>query len=194
MDKVRAGSSSKWPKAAVLFIIFFICLSLSTLEASAGERGKGSAAEKPPITITSKTMHADRTARTVIFKGDVEAREDFLLCSDELHMSYTGANVVQKIDARGNVRIFRDKGKAISEQAVYDRVRHILILTGSPVVERCADTVRGDKITLYLDDDSVLVEGAENGRVKAVIVPDKKCNGTGDKKGVVKDAKDFSCK
>jgi len=137
---------------------------------------KASRKEKAvPITITSYSMKADRTSKTVIFKGDVEARENFLLCSDELEMQYGKSNDVNKIDARGHVRIYRSSGVAKSERAVYDRVKHILLLTGNAVIERCTDTVRGDKITLYLDDDSALVEGAKNGRVKAVIIPEKKC-------------------
>jgi len=163
---------------------FFILILLSILVLPLGHEAmaKGSKAAKAsrkdkavPITITSDSMKADRTSKTVIFKGDVEARENFLLCSDELEMHYGKSNDVKNIDARGHVRIFRSSGTARSERAKYDRVKHILLLTGNAVIERCADTVRGDRITLYLDDDSALVEGAKNGRVKAVIIPEKKC-------------------
>lgn len=180
--------------AAALFISVMVFTLSFCHEAIAAEAGSVAKAEKPPITITSESMHADRTARTVVFKGDVEAIEDFLLCSDELHMNYTGANVVEKIDARGNVRIFRDSATARAARAVYDRVKQVLVLTENAVVERCADTVRGDKITLYLEDESVLVEGLHNGRVKAVIVPEKKCDHTEDKKGLLRNAKNSRCK
>ncbi|MFQ5480995.1 MAG: LptA/OstA family protein [Thermodesulfobacteriota bacterium] len=191
--KVRLGPTGR----AALFLLIMVLLSGWSPGGEALAKD-GKKADKlgssGPIVITSKTMKADRTARTVVFKGDVEAREDFLLCSDELYMNYTAANEVAKIDARGHVRIFRDTGIARARSAVYNRQDHVLVLSGEAVVERCADIVKGDKITLYLDDDSALVEGSENGRVKAVIVPDKKCAGTFGEKGVEVNAKDSLCK
>ncbi len=150
-------------------------------EAGAGKpaTGKPGKAHSLPITITADTMKADRTTKTVVFKGNVEAREDFLLCSDELHMEYKGANEVRKIDALGHVRIYRETGVAVADHAEYDRQEHTLLLTGEARIEGCADTVSGDRITLYLDDNSALVEGERGGRVRAVIIPDKKCAGAG---------------
>jgi len=196
--RVRGGES---------FLPALILLSILVLpfghESHAADVKAGKAPRKDkavPITITSDSMKADRTSKTVIFKGDVEARENFLLCSDELEMHYGKSNDVKNIDARGHVRIFRSSGVASSERAKYDRVKHILLLTGNAVIERCADTVRGDRITLYLDDDSALVEGAKNGRVKAVIIPEKKCadegkltkSGAADSGGM--DVKNTHCK
>jgi len=171
--RVRGGESLFF--TVILLSILVLCLGHESHAADV-KAGKALNKEKAvPITITSGSMKADRTSKTVVFKGDVEAREDFLLCSDELEMHYGKSNDVKKIDARGHVRIYRSSGVARSERVQYDRVKHILLLTGNAVIERCADTVRGDRITLYLDDDSVLVEGAKNGRVKAVIIPEKKC-------------------
>ncbi len=192
MDKVKVRCSLAVASLGALLV--FCAIGHEAAAGGKASRGSIGGVSRAPITITSKSMHADRTARTIVFKGDVEAREDFLLCSDELYLNYTGANEVRKIDARGNVRIFRDTGLARAVRAVYDRQEHTLVLSGKAVIERCADIVRGDKITLYLDDDSALVEGANKGRVKAVIVPDKKCDGTFGAKGVKIDAKDSLCK
>jgi lipopolysaccharide transport protein LptA len=148
----------------------------------AAKAEKSPKARSIPIVITANTMKADRTSKTVVFKGDVEAREDFLLCSDELRMEYEGANDVRKIDAIGNVRIYRASGLARAERAVFD------ILTGNAVIERCTDTVHGDRITLFLEDDSALVEGLRGGRVKARIIPQSHCSeGKSGGKGSVKD-------
>ncbi len=159
----------------VIFLILLASCLLSGREAHAQD--KKAKSKSMPITITADTMKADRTSKTVVFKGDVEAREDFLLCSDELKMEYAGTSEVKKIDARGHVRIYRESGTARAERAEYDRVAHTLLLTGDAVIERCSDTVRGDRITLYLYDDSALVEGLHSGRVTAVIIPEKKCPG-----------------
>jgi len=191
----RIKGALRLPILSGIFMLFSLAALLWGHDALAGgvksRDKKGSTA----ITITSDSMKADRTSKTVVFKGDVEAREDFLLCSDELKMNYTDKNEVQKIDARGHVRIYRASGVARAKRAEYDRGEHVLVLTGDAVIERCADTVRGEMITLYLDDDSALVEGAKKGRVKAVIVPGKKCaddgavkskgSGDGAVKGVI---------
>ncbi len=183
MDKVKGIIRSQWFKVLPGILISLSIWTLPSGREALAAEGKAGKTGKTAITITSDTMRADRTSKTVVFKGDVEAREDFLLCSDELHMKYTDANEVKKIDARGHVRIYRPSGVARSKRAIYDRSEHTLLLTGNAVIERCADTVRGDRITLYLDDDSALVEGTNNGRVRAVIVPEKKCPGEGDEKG-----------
>jgi len=182
MDKIKYFGGFRSPPVWA-GVLLFIMLSFSYGYEASAKGGKSvgpSRKGKTAITITSESMKADRTSKTVTFKGEVEAREDFLLCSDELYMYYTEANEVTKIDARGHVRIYRSSGVAMAKRAEYDRKKHILLLSGDAVVERCSDTVRGDKITLYLDDDSALVEGVNKGRVKAVIIPEKKCPGEGE--------------
>ena len=138
--------------------------------------------ETPPgkrtITVTSDAMEADSKGKVIVFRGNVAAEEDFLLCSEELRLFYGPEETVEKISASGDVRIFQEERTAESREALYDRSSRTIILTGEPVVKRCADTVRGDKITVYLDEDRALVESSEGGgRVRAVIMPEKKCQG-----------------
>jgi lipopolysaccharide export system protein LptA len=164
----------------ILLIVFLTALpaaSAATGDKAAGEVDEAGAAgaAKKTLTVISDKMEADNTARVVVFKGNVEAEEDFFLCSDELRISYGDKDEVSEIVALGNVRIFQEGKTATSEKAVYDHVERTLVLTGSPVVEQCADTVTGDRIVFYIDDDKALVEGSGGGRVRAVIMPDKKC-------------------
>ncbi len=53
------------------------------------------------------------------------------------------------------------------------------MLTGSAVVFECGDTVRGERIEVYLDEDRAVVDGRAgpegSGRVRAVIKPQKSC-------------------
>ncbi len=210
-DVFRGGLAPRiFARAGLVLAVSLFVGGMGGMAFGAGGAGKSARtsksrmAEKPakaekspkarsiPIVITADTMKADRTSKTVVFKGKVEAREDFLLCSDELRMEYEGANDVRKIDAIGNVRIYRASGLARADRAVFDRRVHTLLLTGNAVIERCTDTVHGDRITLYLEDDSALVEGLRGGRVKARIIPQSHCSeGKSGGKGSVKDpAKD----
>lgn len=141
------------------------------------ELGKGSA--KKPITVTSDSMEADTKENLVIFKGNVEAIESFTLCSDELYVRYDDAKQVSEIKAKGNVRIFQDGRSAASREAVFSNKERTIVLTGEPQVKQCKDTVKGDKITIYVDQKNALVESGGGGRVKAVIMPDKNCAGAG---------------
>ena len=74
---------------------------------------------------------------------------------------------------------------AMEDRAVYDKGKNAIVITGNAMVEQCSDVVRGGKITVYTDSDSMAVEGGETPgkRVRAVIMPEKKCvEGSGDEK------------
>lgn len=154
--------------AAVLFFI-------SPRLAASGEEIKGPAPGKKPVTVYSDRMEADRGDGRVVFMGNVVAEEDFTLCSEELAISYGSDKEIDEVTARGNVRIFHGEKTSLSEAAVYDRKKRVIVLTGGASVRQCADTVRGEKITVYIDSDRAVVESEGGRRVRALIMPDKKC-------------------
>lgn len=160
------------------------------------EEGKtGDRVSSTPVRISSDTMEALSAERLVVFKGDVVVREEFLLCSDELYITYGEGNEVSDIVARGNVRIFHEDRTATGGEATYDRKGKTLVLTGNPVVEQCTDMVSGDKITVYLDTDRALVESESGGRVQAVIMPQKRdCTQSSKKPPSGKDFEETRCK
>ncbi|MFZ3072001.1 MAG: LptA/OstA family protein [Thermodesulfobacteriota bacterium] len=150
------------------------------------------------VVVTSMTMEADSKAKVVIFKGDVVAErvtprptplrgthpedgsggiEDFILCSDELTIYYGAKDEIKEIIAVGNVRVAKGDKRAAGDRAVYDKGKNAIVITGNAVAEQCSDVVKGGKITLYTDSDSMTVEGGDTPgkRVKAVIMPEKKC-------------------
>ncbi|MBI5903148.1 MAG: lipopolysaccharide transport periplasmic protein LptA [Deltaproteobacteria bacterium] len=146
---------------------------------------QGAAKEKPrkPVTVTSDSMEADRGKKFVVFEGNVTAVEDFTVCSDTLYVYYDANNEVSHIEARGNVVILQADKTSRSEKARYDRKSRTVVLTGGhPQIQQCTDTVKGEKITVYIDEDKAVVESAAGGRVKAVIMPEKKCEDHGPPK------------
>lgn len=130
---------------------------------------------KKQVTITSDKMEALSNENLVIFRGNVVAVEDFTLCSEELLIRYDENKEIDEIEAGGNVRIFQQDKTSTSDKAVYNRKDRKIILTGKPQVKQCTDTIKGDRITVYLDKDNALVESGQSGRVRAVIMPEKKC-------------------
>lgn len=158
--------------AGLLIAVVFLAAS-SGLSGAAGKDSKITA--KKQVTITSDTMEALSEQNIVIFKGNVVAVEDFTICSDELYIHYDENKDISEIEAGGNVRIFQDNKTSTSDRAVYSRIDRKVVLTGKPQVKQCTDTIKGDRITVFLDKDNAMVESDSGGRVRAVIMPEKKC-------------------
>ena len=152
-----------------------ICFAAIPFEGRAEGARKG--LNGSTVTVTSDKLAVDNRLGTVLFTGNVAAEQDFLLCSDELYLRYNDKREVESITATGSVRIFRDNKESFSRKAVYDRKARTIVITGDAVFKQCADTVRGEKIVVYLDEDKALVDSKGSGRVKAVIMPNKKCSG-----------------
>lgn len=157
------------------------------------------------VVVTSEAMEADSKAKIVTFKGNVAAEkvaprpaplrgthsesgsgapkgggggiEDFILCSDELKIYYGAKDEIKEIVAVGNVRVAKGDKRAAGDRAVYDKGKNAIVITGNAVAEQCSDAVTGGKITVYTDSDRMAVEGGDTPgqRVRAVIMPEKKC-------------------
>ena len=143
----------------------------SAKEGATGER-------KAPLVITSESLEADNKKGVAIFSGNVIAEEEFLLCSDELILGLGAGEQVDKIVATGNVVILYENKVSGADRAEYVKESRKLVLTGSAVVVECGDRIRGERIEIFMDEDRAVVDGgigAAGGRVKAVIMPEKKC-------------------
>jgi lipopolysaccharide export system protein LptA len=87
---------------------------------------------------------------------------------------------VDKIEADGNVRIVQENRTGLASHAVYEsKLGKIVLSGGNPKVMQGADTVSGEIITYFIDDERSSVTG---GRVEAVIHPKSK-NEARPKKG-----------
>ncbi|MBI5287295.1 MAG: lipopolysaccharide transport periplasmic protein LptA, partial [Deltaproteobacteria bacterium] len=134
-----------------------------------------------PIIITSNTMEAIKKERLVIFKGKVVAQQkEFTVYSDELYVYYNEGEKedIREIIAVGNVKMTQLDRVATGDRAVYYSGERRIVLTGNPQVQQGSDTVRGEKVIVFLDEDKSFVEGTEKNRVKAVIFPKKGSAGT----------------
>lgn len=127
-----------------------------------------------PITIKSNELAADNKGKTAIFTGKVVAKQgDVTIFCDKMTVYYGNAQGdVDKIEADGNVRIVQENRTGLSSHAVYESKQGKITLTGgSPKIMQGADTVSGEIITYFIDDERSNVSG---GRVEAVIHPKPK--------------------
>ncbi len=158
-----------------VFFATFIVIGLTATLFVPAIVAEPSQSAKKPVTVLSDTMQADKSKGFVVFRGNVVAIEDFTLCADELTVTYGKDNEINDMVAVGSVRIFQQEKVATAARAVYDRTTRKLVLTGHAEVAQCSDSVKGDKITVSLDDDNAMVQSDGGGRVRAVIMPQKNC-------------------
>lgn len=127
-----------------------------------------------PISITSDSMEAQPATNKVTFKGNVVAKQkDMTISSHELTANYSdnGKELIE-ILATGNVRVTQQDRIAVADRALFLNTERKIVLTGKPKVWKGNDTISGNKIIYYLDENRTVVEGGQE-RVRATIHPRK---------------------
>ncbi len=129
-----------------------------------------------PITIHSERMEVLENQKVVVFTGRVVAqKKDLTLYSDRLivyYQSHQGHRQVVKMIALGHVKILKDHWIAHSGKAVYFKREEKIVLEDNPRVWHGQNVVRGDRITLYLNEDRSVVEAAPGHKTEAVVFTD----------------------
>ncbi len=163
-------------RLSVLWLYLFLLCLLSPLALAQ------TTDQRIPIHITSDKMEALNQSKTIIFTGHVVAtKKNFILHSDRLEVFYNKSRVkghgaetkrvIKKIIALGHVRISKGKRIGIGQKAVYDKAAEKITIIGAAQVWEGPNRVRGDRITLFLNEDRTVVEGSGKIKVHAVVYP-----------------------
>jgi lipopolysaccharide export system protein LptA len=143
-----------------------------------------------PVDVTADTMVYNADKNTVVFEGKVEAlRGDFKMWSDILTLylkstkssddkkispaSMEGSNL-DKIIAEKNVRFQNGTQTGSSQKATYFSDKSILVLEGDPVLHDGDNSVKGNVIRYFINENRSVVEGSPKQRVHAVFSNEKK--------------------
>jgi lipopolysaccharide transport protein LptA len=87
---------------------------------------------------------------------------------DESGKADSGENPIKKIEAEGNVSIRFQNRNGITEKAVYDPVKKVLVLTGENTrLFSEGNHISGQTITFYRTEERITVERGEQKRVEA---------------------------
>lgn len=167
-------------RSVIIIISMLLLLGVGAAVYAAPEPLRGNS--HLPITIKSNELVADNKGKTAIFTGKVVAKQgDVTIFCDKMTVYYGNTQgEVDKIEADGNVRIVQENRTGISSHAVYESGQGKITLTGgNPKVMQGADTVTGEIITYFINEERSSVSG---GRVEAVIHPKSK-NEARPKKG-----------
>jgi lipopolysaccharide export system protein LptA len=129
---------------------------------------------RQPIEITSQQLEGLQQQRQTIFRGDVVAVQGDITLKTDLLTVYLQEheNQIDKMVATGSVRVEQLDRVATADEATYRRSDEVLILKGHAQVVQGANKVDGDEIVIYLQEDRTTVKSSENGRVKAVLIPE----------------------
>lgn len=146
----------------VVLLIFFIAIGTAI-------------ADDAPIHIEANHMTSTEKSNSVIFTGDVDAKQaDVRIRSDKMTVFYTpkdksgskkgakqqgASQQVEKMICTGNVEITRAEWLGTSKKMVYLSKERQVILTGNAKAWQGQNMVSGEKIIYYLDEGRSEVVG-----------------------------------
>jgi lipopolysaccharide export system protein LptA len=81
---------------------------------------------------------------------------------------------LDRVEAKGNVSLIQGERTALGEEAVFVRESNKVILTGNAVLKEGKNTIRGDRVIVFLNEDRGVVESDSQKQVKAIIYPREK--------------------
>ncbi len=143
------------------------------------------AVSEEPIKIVSNRLEADDKAMTVNFIGQVKAVQgETRMWCDKMVVHYTkedtgagqdvgmGDRKIRKIEVFGHVKVSKGDKVGTGQQGLFEFEEKRVVLWGKARLTQGKNTINGDKVILYLNDDRAVVEGGPQ-KVEAVLVPAK---------------------
>jgi lipopolysaccharide export system protein LptA len=127
-----------------------------------------------PIHIEANSMTSTEKTNSVVFTGEVDARQaDVRIRTDEMTVFYTApkedetdkdtektaAQQVEKLVCLGNVEITKGEWLGTSQKMTYLSKERQVILTGDAKAWQNQNMVSGEKIIYYLDEGRSEVSG-----------------------------------
>jgi lipopolysaccharide export system protein LptA len=177
-------------------------MGLAGWQSAAGAPPKKPGAEIP-LSITAARLEADQKERLITFTGQVKAAYgDATLYAEQLRVYFKaqeraakgatppapqgaetsplgdlGAEKIDRIVAKGQVRFVQEDRVATGEEAIYYQDRDEVVLRGNPQFWRAENTLKGERIIFNLKTNKVLVESSPQRRVEALLYSKEEASG-----------------
>ena len=108
----------------------------------------------PSIDVDAARIEIQDAANQAVFSGDVVIRQGKLtLYADSVKVLYTRAGEnpeMQRLDARGNVRLASPTERATANTGIYDVDGRLITLTGNVTLDRGGSKLQGERLVLNL--------------------------------------------
>lgn len=159
-----------------LIAMMLVALSVLALPALAQTSALKGLDTSAPIDVDAARIEIEDAANQAVFSGAVVIRQGKLtLNADSVKVLYTrksGDPQMQRLDARGNVRLITPTERATSNVGIYDVDGRIITMTGNVLLDRGGSTLKGQRLVLNLvtgqssfDARGAAKPGAPAGRV-----------------------------
>jgi lipopolysaccharide export system protein LptA len=161
-----------------------------------------------PIHVRARDLEFLYKDKRIIYRGAVVATQgESTLKSDTLTVTYeegapadaaarpaanggvTRGQRIKEIVAEGNVEITSENRRATSRRAVFNEDARTVVLRGDAVLREDANQVSGETVTVYIDEDRVVVEGGPDRKVMMDLFPRQQGNSGKDEKKETKSRK-----
>ncbi len=121
-----------------------------------------------PIDVDAARIEIQDAANQAVFSGDVVIRQGRLtLNADTVKVSYSrkgDANPeMQRLDARGNVRLTSPTEKASGNSGIYDVNAKLITLVGNVTLDRGGSNLKGQRLVLNLVSGQTSFDGRGGG-------------------------------
>ena len=178
------GRTGKTGVASVLTMLVFLCVSgLGAQEKSPAGKPLNS---KEPIQVVADRLEAFDAEKMVVFSGHaVAVQGDKVIKADKISLYYkkdksaqtkpgkdiSPAGDLERIEAQGHVNVTQGSKVVTGELAVYHQDEQKIVMTGNPLMRDGNNTIAGDRIVVFLNENRGVVERSDNKRVTATIYP-----------------------
>lgn len=143
-------------------------VALVLLLAAAPPKGPGQGAVKTspvspkyPLLIDADHLKVEGKKQEATWRGHVKVtRGPTHIFCNRLLAYYTEQQEVRRVQCFGNVEVISEDKWAKGDQADFDNITGILVVTGNPEAKQGANHVRGTKVTFSVDEDTIEVDNA----------------------------------
>ncbi|MBN2190232.1 MAG: hypothetical protein JW728_03380 [Candidatus Aureabacteria bacterium] len=158
---------------AVLLLSVFICgLAVAQEEVSSASNALEQEVKRLPTVITCEgPLNVDYNNNIIILNRNVFVEDKYgTIKADKVKLVFNKEEKkIERIEALGGVVIKQEDKTADCEEAVFIMENRTVVLKGNPVVKRGTDTLTGEKITFYIDENRMVCEPG----AKLVIFPER---------------------
>jgi lipopolysaccharide export system protein LptA len=149
-------------------LIFAATLFLASASAGAQTSALKGLDTGAPIDVDAARIEIQDNANQAVFSGAVVIRQGKLtLNADTVKVLYTrkadGNPEMQRLDARGNVRLVTPTERATGNTGIYDVTAKIITLVGNVTLDRGGSTLKGERLVINLVTGQTSFDGRAGG-------------------------------
>ncbi len=159
-------------KPLLLLLALLLAPALAILPAAAQTSALKGLDTSAPIDVDASRIEIQDAANQAVFTGAVVIRQGRLtLSADTVKVLYSrtrnGSPEMQRLDARGHVRLVSPTERASGNTGIYDVAAKIITLVGNVTLDRGGSNLKGQRLVLNLVTGQTSFDGRGGGTAAA---------------------------